>query len=156
MIRELVSKINRTLSQRRASARKKYRVPIKVRFAPEKNTANLTPARDDQFLSGETIDVSATGVAFLVSSIRIKEKYLVGQERLLNLELDLMGRKVRLQVFGRRYEKVGIHVSTEKYLIGAEIVSISSEDQRSYEYFLRHGNKLNTRNVAPSLELGLD
>lgn len=153
MIREIVSRINGTLSQRRASARKKYRVPIKVRFAPEKNTANLTPSGEDLFLSGESIDVSSTGIAFVVSSIRIKEKYLVGQERILNLEIDLPGRKVRMQVLGRRYEKVGIHVSTEKYLIGAEITSISPEDQRSYEYFLRYGNKLK-RNAEPSLELG--
>jgi hypothetical protein len=56
--------------------------------------------------------------------------------------MDLAGRKVKMQVIGRRYERVGIHLSTEKYLIGAEIVNMSDENRKTYEYFLQNSNKL--------------
>lgn len=96
---------------------------------------------DEGFLSGETADVSETGIGFIVSAIRIKEKYLVGQERRLNVELDLSGQKIRMQVQGVRYERVGIHLSTERYLIGAQIVEINEEDKEAYDHLLRYGPK---------------
>ena len=96
---------------------------------------------DEGFLSGETADVSETGIGFIVSAIRIKEKYLVGQERKLNLELDLAGQKIRMQVQGVRYERVGIHLSTERYLIGAQIVEINEVDKEAYDHLLRYGPK---------------
>lgn len=155
MLRELVSRFSSTIAERRASVRKKFSVPVKVCFAPETNGLKLRSSCDDLFLSGETTDVSATGIGFVVSSIRIKEKYLVGQERVLNVELDLSGKKVRMQVRGCRYEKVGIHISTEKYLVGAEIISVDDADKRAYEHFLAHGHK-SSNNLAPVLELGAD
>jgi c-di-GMP-binding flagellar brake protein YcgR len=142
MIRELVLKMTGTLTQRRASARKCLQVPVKISFEPNKQFLNFRSPNDGLFLSGETVDLSKSGIGVLVSSIRIKEDYLVGQERLLNVELDLAGRKVQMQVIGRRYERVGIHLSTEKYLIGAEIVNMAEDHQRTYEYFLQNGSKL--------------
>ncbi len=110
---------------------------------------------DDAFLSGETADISATGIGFVVSAIRIRDRYLVGQERLLNVELDLSGTKVRMQVRGRRYEKIGIHLSVEKYLIGAEIIAVDEADKSAYEHFLANGHELSGK-LAPVLELGAE
>lgn len=153
MLRELVSRFSSTIAERRASVRKKYSVPVKVCFGPEKG--GLRSSCDDLFLSGETTDVSATGIGFVVSSIRIKEKYLVGQDRTLNVELDLSGTKVRMQVRGCRYEKVGIHLSTEKYLVGAEIISVDEADKGAYEHFLANGHK-SSSNLAAVFELGAE
>lgn len=155
MLRELASRFSLTLIERRASVRKKFQVPAKVCFAPEKNPMNLTVSCEELFLSGETVDLSETGVAFIVSSIRIKEKYLVGQERLLNVELDLAGKKVRMQVLGKRYERVGIHASTERYLVGAAIHDMSPDDRQKYDYFLRNGKKLLKSAGLPALEMGV-
>jgi hypothetical protein len=155
MIRELVSRLSTTFTERRVSVRKKFHVPIKVSFAPEANTCNLKCPVDNSFLSGETTDLSETGVGFVVSSIRIKEKYLVGQDRVLNIELDLAGRRVHLQAAGRRYERVGMHASTERYLIGVEIIQDSSPDLQTYHRFLRDGKKL-LKNVTPAFEMGVE
>lgn len=155
MIRELASLFSRTLTERRAAPRRKYHVPVKVCFAPERNPNNLTAKCDEQFLSGETTDVSESGIGFIVSAIRVKEKYLVGQDRPLNVELDIAGRKIRMQVMGVRYERVGIHSSTEKYLIGARITDMSADDKRKYEFFLQNGKKLQ-KNVSPAFEMGID
>lgn len=153
MLRELVSKISSTIAERRASVRKKFNIPLKVGFAPAKDGVKQIRSWDDAFLSGETTDISETGIGFTVSSIRIKDKYLVGQDRLLNVELDLSGTKIRMQVRGCRYEKVGVHISTEKYLIGAQIITIDEADKAAYQHFWVHGDK-SPSNLEPVLELG--
>jgi hypothetical protein len=153
MLRELVSRFNSTIAARRASVRRNFNVPVKVCFAPDKDGVKQTRSWDDAFLSGETTDVSHSGIGFAVSAIRIRDRYLVGQERLLNVELDLSGTKVRMQVRGRRYEKVGIHLSEEKYFVGAEIINVDEADKQAYEHFLGHGHKP-ANNLAAVLELG--
>ncbi|MEO8648956.1 MAG: PilZ domain-containing protein [Acidobacteriota bacterium] len=152
MIRELVTRFNRTITERRASVRRKFNVPLKVCFAPADNPMKIKAPCDDSFLSGETIDMSETGIGFMVSSIRIKEKYLVGQERILNIELDLAGKRVIMRVLGKRYERVGIHLSAEKYLIGALITEMSDDDRAAYEHFLNNGKKL-MQSYSRALEL---
>lgn len=155
MLRELVSKFSVSWIERRASVRKQFQVPVKVCFAPEKNPHNVTMSCEELFLSGETVDLSESGIAFIVSSIRIKEKYLVGQERILNVELDLAGKKVQLRVLGKRYERVGIHASTERYVVGAAITDMSPDDQQKYEYFLRNGKKLLKTTGVPAFQMGV-
>jgi hypothetical protein len=155
MIRDIISKFARTVTERRASPRKKFQLPIKVWFDPDPCIHRSATADADLFMCGQTVDISATGVGFLVPSIRIKESYLMAEERVLNAEIDLRGRKVRMRIVGRRYEKVGIHVSTERYLVGAHIVEMSDDDRRTYEYFLKNGHKVKAL-VEPSLEMGLE
>lgn len=150
MIRELVARFNQTIIQRRASVRRNFQVPLKVCFAPVVDPMLKAPCTDS-FLRGETLDLSETGIGFLVPSIRINEKYLVGQERPLNVELDLAGKRVRMRVMGVRYERVGIHVSIEHYLIGAAITDMSEEDRNAYEHFLTNGKKL-LQSYRPAME----
>jgi hypothetical protein len=106
------------------------------------------------FMTGETYDMSGSGIAFVVSSIRVMENYLVGQERVLLAELDLPGGKVKMKVLGRRYEQVGVHLSTEKYLVGAEIVHISAREREAYEHFLKFGRT--TPKATAQMQLGID
>ncbi|HKP70503.1 MAG TPA: PilZ domain-containing protein [Pyrinomonadaceae bacterium] len=156
MLRELASKFSITWTERRASKRKEFHVPVKVSFAPlDKNPLNLTARHDDSFLSGETVDLSDTGLAFIVSSIRIKEKYLVGQERVLKVELDLAGKKVHMRIMGVRYERVGIHSSSERYLVGGTIVEMSDDDRQKYEFFLKNGKKLLKASTVPAFNMGV-
>jgi hypothetical protein len=155
MIRKLVSKFNKTITERVVSPRKQYEVPIKIWFEPDKNTGRLKmPAMPVETLviTGETKDLSRSGVGFVVSAIRIQENYLVGGGRLLNAELDLPSGKIELQIIGMRYEEVGQHISTARFLVGAKITQMSEEDREDYEYFLRHGGK----RKKGSLALGID
>ncbi len=155
MLRELVSRFSRTVAERRASVRRTFNLPVKICFAPEEKSLVRSKGQcDEAYLSGETSDISATGIGLVVTSIRIKEKYLVGQDRLLNVELDVAGGKIRMQVRGVRYERICIHLSTERYLIGAEIVSVNHEDEQAYAHLLRHGHKT-VRPIASIVEVGL-
>ena len=110
---------------------------MKVWFDPESNTERAIHLAKTQCILGETIDISRSGIAFIVPSIRSQEKYLVGQERGLNVEIDLPTGKVQMRVKGRRYEKVGIHISTERFLVGAHIETLTGSDKEIYETFLK-------------------
>lgn len=155
MIRELITRFNRSLSERMVSARRNHKAPVKIWFDPEANNERARDAARAGCILGETVDVSRSGIGFTVSSIRLKEKYLVNQDRPLNIEIDLPNGKVYLRVIGRRYEKVGSNVSTERFLVGATILSLTGTDKETYEEFLRHGTR-RIKPVAATLELGID
>lgn len=140
MIRKLISKFNRSLSERMVAPRRKHQVPVKVWFEPEKAPGRLKQSTENLYISGETYDLSTNGISFLISSIRLKENYLVGENRVLNVEIDLPGAKVRMQVIGRRYEQVGANISASRYLIGASICEMEESDREVYEHFLQHGD----------------
>ena len=155
MLRELINKFNRSLSERMVAPRRSHKAPVKVWFDAELDTELSRELARAACIYGETVDISRTGIAFLVPSIRVKEKYLVGQERDLNVEIDLPTGKVYMRVIGKRYEKVGIHISTERFFVGAHILSLSGQDRENYEAFLRNGTR-RAKRTAAGVELRAD
>jgi hypothetical protein len=153
MIRELITKLNRSLSERMVSLRRSHKAPLRVWFDPDLNNELERERARSAAIFGETVDISRTGVGFLVPSIRVKEKYLVGHDRVLNIEMDLPTGKVYMRAIGRRYEKVGVHISVERFLVGAHILTLEGQDKENYETFLRLGNR-RLNGSARSIELG--
>lgn len=141
IITKLVSTLRGQMN-RISSSRRNLNVPISVSFEPTAATGRLTLKPEILSIKGETKDLSNTGVAFLVDSIRLKEHYLVGEERVLNAELDLPNGQVKMKLIGQRYEQVGEHLSISQYLIGATILSMASLDRELYDEYLRIGNKV--------------
>ncbi len=119
MIRKWIAKFTISMAERVVAPRYKHAVPIKLSFEPNKSNNKSDAPPKTLYITGETLDLSSSGIGFIVTSIRVKEIYLVGENRLLNVELDLPNGKVSMKVIGRRYEQVGIHVSTARYLINA-------------------------------------
>ena len=152
MIRKLLADFNKSISKRVVASRHKYEVPIKLSFETDRNTGRLQNPLESLFITGETKDLSQTGIAFVVSSIRLKENYLVGEGRTLNAELDLPSGKIKMQIVGQRYEQVGKHISTANFLVGAKILRMTTENRELYQDFLRSGRK----RKAGSLKLGID
>jgi len=126
-----------------------------VWFDADVNSERAQELARSSCILGETVDISRSGIGFLVPSIRLKEKYLVGQDRNLNIEIDLPTGKVHMRAIGRRYAKVGIHISTERFLVGAEILHLDGPDKENYETFLKNGNR-RLKTAARELELGID
>lgn len=153
MIRKLISKFNKSITERVVSARHKYEVPIKIWIEPDRVTGRLQKPVEHLTISGETKDLSKTGIAFIVPAIRLREYYLVGENRTLNAELDLPGGKIQMQIVGQRYEQVGQHISESRFLIGATIIRIGAQEREAYEEFLHLGKK---RGKTKGFELGID
>ena len=155
MIRELITKFNRSLSERMVSSRRRHRAPMKVWFDPDTKGEHALHLAKAACILGETVDISRSGIAFIVPSIRSQEKYLVGQDRALNIEMDLPTGKVQMRVIGKRYEKVGVHISTERFLVGAQIEALDGADKQMYETFLKAGPR-RIKGTANAFELGID
>ncbi|MEO7538939.1 MAG: PilZ domain-containing protein [Pyrinomonadaceae bacterium] len=155
MIRELITRFNRSLAERMVCSRRAHKAPMRVWFDPDTNTERARDMARSACLYGETVDISRSGLGFLVPSIRVMEKYLVGQERKLNIEIDLPTGTVHMRSIGRRYEMVGVHSSTERFMVGAEIAEMSDMDKENYETFVRLGSR-RLNGARAKLELGID
>lgn len=152
MLRNLIAKFNKALSARVGAARYKHEATIKLSFEPTGKTGGLDLTKN-LFITGETVDLSDSGISFTVASIRVKENYLVGENRVLNAELDLPNGKILMKIIGQRYELVGEHLSVERYRIGANIVQMSAENRAAYEDFLKLGGNMG-RNTSELKFLG--
>ena len=129
------------MSERVSAVRRKSSVPISVSIASDKTNGKPPHPTENLFVRGQTIDLSESGIGFVVSAIRIKEYYLVGEDRTLLAELDLPGGKIQMQVVGRRYEQADIHSSVGQFFIGAQITQMTEHDREVYESFLQHSAK---------------
>ena len=87
MLCELVAKLSGSLSESLVASRRRHTAPMKVWFDPDVMTERALDAARSACIIGETVDLSRTGIAFQVPFIRIKEKYLVNQQRMLNIEI---------------------------------------------------------------------
>lgn len=138
LIRQLVEKLHCLITDRRSSPRYKHCVPITVTLPPEKNpTANLIEPREALRTSGITKDLSEAGIAFYVSSIRLNEHYLVGEERPLIAKLTLPEGEVTMKIVGVRYERESGNFIELKYLIGARISEMAPAERALYRQFLQ-------------------
>ena len=140
MVRALISKLNKQVMSRLSASRCDLQVPINVSIQFEKKTVSHLDKIEALSIGGETKDMSETGIAFYVDSIRLREHYLVGEDRVLNVKLDLPNGAARMQIVGLRYEQIEQHSSNSKHLIGAKIVKMEDHDREIYKEFLRIGN----------------
>lgn len=150
MIRALISKLNGQVMSRLSAQRRDLQVPVNVSIS-----TSITSGKNESLsIGGETKDLSETGIAFFVDSIRLREHYLVGGDRVLNVKMDLPNGTVRMQIVGLRYEQIDMHTSNAKYLIGAKIVEMEALDREVYQEFLRLGNKA-LKGKMPRFQTGI-
>lgn len=150
MIRALISKLNGQVMSRLSALRRDLQVPVNVSI----KTGVMLGKNESLSIGGETKDLSETGIAFYVDSIRLREHYLVGGDRVLNVKMDLPNGTVRMEIVGLRYEQIDMHTSNSKYLIGAKIVSMEPLDREVYQEFLRLGSKA-LKSKMPRFQTGI-
>ena len=142
MIRKLISRLNKSVTKQIVAQRKESHLPVKISITPDRPTGRLNGAPEAFSIRGETKDLSKTGISFTVSAIRIKEYYLVGENRTLNAEIELPeGTKLKMQIIGQRYEQVNLHDSISEYFIGAKITQMAQNEREVYEEYLKAGTK---------------
>ena len=58
MIREMITRFNRSLSERMVSSRRHHKAPIKIWFDPDMNTERAREAARNACVFGETLDIA--------------------------------------------------------------------------------------------------
>ena len=137
LIRKITAELTGFIWSRITAPRKNLRVPVKICLDSEKNAGAKT-----LYIKGETRDLSKSGVAIIIPTIRLSEKYLVGENRTIYAELELPNGLIKVELIGCRYEQTAIHDSVATYLIGARIQNISETDRQLYEEYLKFGDNL--------------
>lgn len=141
MLREFIQKFNKSVAKR-VNLRKELSVPIAISIVQDRETGGLQMPVPKQTISGETLDLSDSGILFSLSAIRLGNYYLAGEGRTLKAELSLPNGKIEMYLIGTRYEQnLDIHNSVAQFQIGAKIVEISDEDRAIYSDFIKHGAK---------------
>jgi len=87
-------------------------------------------------LKGHTTDISTTGLALIVPTIRIGEHYLAGIDKRLFVRLELEDQTVDLKLVPVLYESLEDNPKEQGYLIGARIESMSAPDRATFTKYV--------------------
>ena len=137
LVRRITTELTGFVWSRLTAPRKKLCVPVRICLESESKASEKSI-----YVKGETKDLSKSGIAIVIPSIRVSEKYLVGESRPIFADLDLPNGKIKIELVGCRYEQLGIHDSVATYLIGAKIVRMSANDLMLYDEYLELGDSL--------------
>jgi hypothetical protein len=87
-------------------------------------------------LAGYTRDISASGLALIVPSIRVGGQYVTGENRRLRIILKLPTGPIEIQATPVRYRPLDEGGTDTGYLVGIQIVSMSDEDRALFDAYL--------------------
>lgn len=134
LARSLVSHLRRFVGERRRTKRQQARLAFTLSLAG--TAIKVNGARQSAALKGHTWDVSVDGIALIVPSILLGEHHLIGENRKLNVKLELPEGMVEMKVAPIRYESLEEHETETGYLIGARIVEMSETDRARFTQYV--------------------
>ena len=128
--RSVVSRLRQFVGDRRRSPRQTARLPFTIFISGGAKHLDGTKRRSST--SGHTLDLSESGLALIVPSIRLGEHHLVGENRSFTVRLELPYGPVEMQVAPVRYEALDQAASESGFLIGVKIISMSDKDRAKF------------------------
>jgi hypothetical protein len=87
-------------------------------------------------IKATTRDVSASGLALVCDVIRVGDKYLAGEDRVLAVILEIPDGTVKLHCSPVRYEQREETVDEPRYLIGLKIKEVDAADHLKWQKWL--------------------
>jgi hypothetical protein len=131
LLRALAARLHRYIGDRRRAPRHGVRLAVAL-WLPDGPLNSNGVRHRSPLLEGFTRDVSATGLALILPTIRIGEHYLIGEGRNLRLRLGLPAGEIQMDVTPVRYERLEEEQAEKGYLIGVQIAEMSDEDRQRY------------------------
>ena len=113
------------------------RLPLSLSLLNVKSSAERAVARRPAQVEGYTRDLSATGLALVVPTIRAGDHYLTGEGRSLLVTLEHPKGPLTLKVSPVRYEQLDESETERGYLIGVRITEMSDADRARYDAYLQ-------------------
>lgn len=131
LIRSFEANVRRFVRAVRQSPRHSPRLPFTLTML---DLRIGQAARHAIKVSGQTQNISETGIALLVPGIRNGDHHLAARNRRLLIVLELPTGPIRLQAAPVRYERLR---NESGYLVGARIVSMSDGDRSRFLKYLQ-------------------
>jgi hypothetical protein len=132
--RTIVSRLRQYVGDRRHSTRRRVRLNLSLSLASA--TKSLNGPRRISSLEGYTVDVSANGLALIVPQITLGEHHLVGENRSLNLKLELPAGPVEIEASPVRYQRLEEDHTETGYLIAVKIVRMPDDDRARFSEYV--------------------
>ena len=132
--RRIVSHLRRFIGNRRRHRRVLTRLKFTLSLSDPR--VNTNGSRRLPTLKGHTFDISKTGLALIVSAIRIGGHYLAGSDRRIYLKLELPAGPVEMTLATVRYESLDESDDESGYLIGARIVEMAEADRAAFNAYV--------------------
>jgi hypothetical protein len=161
MLTELVKGVNQSFWEFVFSGSRNVNLPITISVQRRKGEA-IWNLETGKLVSGEmmptiktnTLRISKDAISFIVPNIRFNDANLAGEGRVLNIEIEFPGGKVKLEAVGEYYERIGKRTSLASYLIEAKIVYINPLDEEVFKKYLR-GSERKTAAQREKLVFGI-
>ncbi|HJU55520.1 MAG TPA: PilZ domain-containing protein [Pyrinomonadaceae bacterium] len=138
LIRSIAGRLREFVGNRRVAPR--YVTHLEVGLALNVSlTGSDTSARKDSppvRLAGYTRDISASGLALIVPSIRVGGQYVTGENRRLRIMLKLPTGPIEIHATPVRYSPLDEDGVDTGYLVGVQIISMSDEDRARFNDYL--------------------
>ena len=132
--RTIVSRLWQYVGDRRHSKRRRVRLNLSVSLASATKSLNGTQRVNS--MEGHTLDLSANGLALIVPQITLGEHHLVGENRSLDLKLQLPDGPVVMQAAPVRYERLEEDDNETGYLIAVKIVRMPDSDRARFSEYV--------------------
>src|SRR3982750_4587589 len=136
LMRSIITRLRGVVGNRRRAKRYRARLPFSVSLLGIKTAAESPIPRRLPQIEGYTRDLSETGLALVVPTIRIGDHYLTGAGRRLLVTLKHPTGPLALQVTPVRYEQLDEDHTERGYLIGVRIEEISDADRARFIAYL--------------------
>jgi hypothetical protein len=133
LTRSIAARLRRYISNRRRAVRLRHRLPFSLSLVDDRLAKG---SRKPRSIDGHTLDISASGVALIVTVIRIGDQYLAGENRRLLINLELPAGPVAIEATSVRYERLDESESEMGYLIGVNITAMSESDRARYDEYI--------------------
>ncbi|HEX8136314.1 MAG TPA: PilZ domain-containing protein [Pyrinomonadaceae bacterium] len=136
LLRSIIARLRTVAGNRRRARRYRVRLSVQISLLGVKSSAERALSRRPLKVEGHTRDLSQTGLALIVPTIRAGEHYLTGEGRRLLVTLDHPQGPILLQVSPVRYEQLDESEAETGYLIGARITEMSDTDRTRFNAYL--------------------
>ncbi len=139
LIRSIASRLREIVGNRRAAPR--YLTHLEAGLALSISLPHSKPGGEKTGqplkLAGYTRDISATGLALVVPTIRIGGQYITGENRTLEIILKLPTAVIKVKATPVRYTPLEEEDGADTgYLIGVQIIWMSNEDRARFDAYL--------------------
>jgi hypothetical protein len=119
--------------------RKAAQLPLSI--AVFQAGARYRSSRKPIMMPGLLRDISETGLAMIVPSIRSEGVYLTGADRMLEIAFEVSGKMVELKARPVRYERIERQdIVDSSYLIGARMTDMAEPDRARFVDYVRSLN----------------
>lgn len=131
LVRSIAGRLRALVNNRRYARRYRARLEASIQLvSPSLAGDALTPP-----LACRTCDVSATGLGLVVPAVRVGERYLTGEGRLLRVTLELPSGPLVLHAAPVRYER--LEEPDTGYVIGAHFTPLDGDARARLDGFLK-------------------